>query len=105
MAAADEFATRSARANSFDEKPRSCSPVLLLPRAWRTVSRGWALAPGRPPRLGLERITVLAAVTDNMACHSGRDRDWHRAVLARCPSLRAGFEPSLWVRNAHVQNA
>jgi predicted alpha/beta-fold hydrolase len=43
-------------------------------------------------------------VSDNIACYSGRDRDWHGEVLERCPSLRAGFEPSWWVRSSHVQN-
>jgi len=44
------------------------------------------------------------AVSDNITCYSGRDREWHGAVLENCPSLRAGFEPSCWVRNPHVQN-
>jgi predicted alpha/beta-fold hydrolase len=41
---------------------------------------------------------------ESIACFSGRDHDWHGEVLERCPSLRDGFEPSYWVRNAHVQN-
>ncbi|MFN2376137.1 MAG: alpha/beta fold hydrolase, partial [Candidatus Binatia bacterium] len=40
----------------------------------------------------------------NIACYGGRDRDWHGAVLEQCRSLRLGFEPSRWIRNAHVQN-
>jgi hypothetical protein len=43
--------------------------------------------------------------TNNLDCYGGRDGDWHRAVLASCPSLRDGFAPSLWARSAHVQNA
>lgn len=39
-----------------------------------------------------------------ITCYRGSDRDWHDEVLRRCPSLRAGFEPSWWVRNSHVQN-
>lgn len=42
--------------------------------------------------------------SDNLTCYGGGDREWHAAVLDRCPSLRAGFEPSRWVRSAHVQN-
>lgn len=44
------------------------------------------------------------AVSSNIACYAGRDRDWHGAILERCPSLRAGFEPSWWARSSHVQN-
>lgn len=44
------------------------------------------------------------ARVDNITCYGGRDRDWHHEVLERCRSLRVGFEPSVWVRNAHVQN-
>ncbi|HET9063562.1 MAG TPA: hypothetical protein VFO62_09770, partial [Candidatus Binatia bacterium] len=43
--------------------------------------------------------------TNNLDCYGGRDGDWHRAVLASCPSLRDGFAPSFWARSAHVQNA
>ncbi len=43
-------------------------------------------------------------IDDTVACYGGRDADWHGAVLERCPSLRGGFTPSVWVRNAHVQN-
>lgn len=42
--------------------------------------------------------------SDNLACYGGSDREWTVAVLGRCPSLRTGFEPSRWVRSAHVQN-
>ncbi|HXC52431.1 MAG TPA: alpha/beta fold hydrolase [Candidatus Limnocylindrales bacterium] len=41
---------------------------------------------------------------DSIACYSGSDRDWHREILERCPSLRADFEPSWSIRSAHVQN-
>jgi uncharacterized protein len=44
------------------------------------------------------------AVSDSIACYSGQDRAWHGEVLARCPSLRAGFEPPYWMRSAHIQN-
>jgi predicted alpha/beta-fold hydrolase len=47
---------------------------------------------------------MLPASSDNITCYGGRDRDWHHAVLERCPSLRGGFEPSFWVRNTHVQS-
>ena len=39
-----------------------------------------------------------------ITCHSGRDHEWHAAVVARCPSICGGFAPSFLVRNAHVQN-
>ncbi|HEY2775369.1 MAG TPA: alpha/beta fold hydrolase [Candidatus Binatia bacterium] len=41
---------------------------------------------------------------DQLSCYSGVDRNWHDGILAACPVLRAGFEPSPWVRNSHVQN-
>jgi len=47
---------------------------------------------------------MSTAASDSITCYSGRDRDWHDAVLARCPSLSRGFEPSFWVRNTHVQS-
>lgn len=46
----------------------------------------------------------MTPVTSNIASYSGRDRDWHGEILARCPALQIGPEPSYWVRNAHVQN-
>ncbi|TFH22747.1 MAG: hypothetical protein E4H03_07750 [Myxococcales bacterium] len=42
--------------------------------------------------------------THGLTCHGGRDRDWHHAVLDACPSLRDGYRPTRWARNAHVQN-
>jgi uncharacterized protein len=48
---------------------------------------------------------MVTSSSDSLVCYGGRDRDWHGAVLAQCSSLRGGFEPSFWVRNAHVQNA
>jgi predicted alpha/beta-fold hydrolase len=42
--------------------------------------------------------------SDSIACYSGRDREWHGEVLARCPALRAGFEPTFLARNTHVQS-
>jgi predicted alpha/beta-fold hydrolase len=47
---------------------------------------------------------VSPPAPEGVLCYSGRDRDWHRAVLQGCASLRHGFSPSFWVRNAHVQN-
>ena len=52
----------------------------------------------------LEPIEMSPAASDSITCYSGRDRDWHSAVLSKCPSLSGGFEPSLWVRNTHVQS-
>jgi predicted alpha/beta-fold hydrolase len=43
-------------------------------------------------------------VGNSITCYSGSDREWHEAVLQRCPSLRFGFVPAWSVRNAHVQN-
>jgi len=42
-------------------------------------------------------------LTYGLTCHGGRDRDWHRAVLDACPSLRDGYRPTPWARNAHIQ--
>jgi len=47
---------------------------------------------------------MLPTPSDNITCYSGSDRDWHDAMLERCPSLRVGLEPSRWLRNSHVQN-
>lgn len=52
-----------------------------------------------------EHMSVSLAASEGVRCYGSRDHDWHRAVLDGCPSLRDGFSPSLWVRNAHVQNA
>ena len=50
--------------------------------------------------------TVASPISrESITCYGGRDRDWHGAVMARCPSLREGFDPSFWLRNTHVQNA
>ncbi|HYC56808.1 MAG TPA: alpha/beta fold hydrolase [Candidatus Binatia bacterium] len=43
-------------------------------------------------------------VDGNLTCYGGSDGDWHGAIVASCASLRAGFRPSYWVRNSHVQN-
>lgn len=47
---------------------------------------------------------MLQSVRNSITCYSGSDREWHEAVLQRCPSLRSGFEPAWWVRNSHLQN-
>lgn len=55
----------------------------------------------------VQEVRLLAkmptTVSNNIACYSGSDRAWHGEMLGRCPSLRAGFAPSAWVRNTHIQ--
>jgi len=46
----------------------------------------------------------MPETTELIARYHGRDVDWHRAVLAACPSLEHGFRPPLWARSGHVQN-
>jgi hypothetical protein len=47
---------------------------------------------------------MSSTATHDIACYGGRDRNWHGAVLEQCGALRLGFEPSRWMRNAHVPN-
>lgn len=59
------------------------------------------MARGPPTRPG--GVVVAAGVSGDV-CYGGRDHAWHAAVLAGCPTLRAGFGPPSWARNGHVQN-
>jgi predicted alpha/beta-fold hydrolase len=47
---------------------------------------------------------MVLAGNSSQTTWGGRDRDWNRAVLAACPSLRSGCRPPLWARNPHIQN-
>jgi uncharacterized protein len=46
----------------------------------------------------------MANINECISCYGGSDPEWHGAVLAGCPALRDGLEPSWFIRNSHVQN-
>lgn len=47
---------------------------------------------------------MILASDSTLTTYGGRDGSWNEALLAACPSLRAGCVPPRWARNAHVQN-